>query len=161
MKTSVKRIGMVVVMAFAMVCSTVYGQEFFSQKEWKEGRLTSKTVYKHQQDGLYKKTFLIEYDYDGAGNLLLEDYFQWDSNSNQWLPDHQIRRETDTESGIISVVYYAWNAKKRSFYPIADKISYRMDNTVDRLSYLARESEEQVEVLINQPQRSNDNLVNR
>jgi len=149
MKTNVSKVIFSTIIALLVTSNfSVCAQEFFFDKKWEGEKVISKIKYEPGHSGLHEKTYLFEYRYDDADNLLMEDVYQWNRRKSNWAPHHRILRTNDPASDRMTLEYLVWNKKKNHYDKPSDKMIYKI-NSDNELIFFAFQKNNKLKEEIN------------
>ena len=66
-------------------------------------------VFENYNSSTMEKTNKYEYSYDASGNNTLEAYYNWNSNTNQWIGNSKYEYSYDASGNNTLMIYYSWD----------------------------------------------------
>lgn len=118
MKTSILK-KCAVTLILSLICS--FSMNALSHKNYlydtKEdnGKITSKTVYLQEENGMLNKQVHYEFTYNKEGKVAQKKAYRWNKNTQRWMPFYQISYQYQENDDCIETTYGLWNSQKKDF----------------------------------------------
>ncbi len=129
MKTSImKSVCVAIVMLVSGLMTTSAQSNFFFDKKYENGRISSSTKYELGYSGLYEQTYKFEYSYNESGSMTKKERFEWNSRKEAWTPVYLISLCVDENSNTSAYQLATWNKKTKTYNVPSEKMTYQLDD---------------------------------
>ena len=132
MKTSILKIGTLVIALFIGIVSAT-ASDFFFDKKMENNLLVSKVKYEKNYEGYFKQTMKYDYSYDSNSRLKSIEVKTWDAATQDWQANHKITYGYNSPN---FVEMSHWNNKTQRYDRVFEKIEYQI-NENDDFKYFA------------------------